>query len=286
MVDNFKKKVYNFLIMTFGNTLVLLRPKKAQELSENRITLVHKPKHNMSISERLMRGALIRKLDKIQDHKAIAELNRDFWINKKATELFADLEDTFETDFLPHCTFIFDLLKNELSDQSEEFSTLVEIGTGNGDVLNYLSSEFPEINRFVGIDLSPDQIEINNKRFTNNKKLEFVAADAFDWVKEHGHGNTIFVTSRGVLEYFLEPRLQELFKIINGLGKTIFIAIEPNGANHNFDTNPKSQLYGHEPSFSHNYPQLFKNAGFNIWHFSQKIWFQATDMQTFVGAKN
>lgn len=149
--------------------LVFLRPKKARKLSENRITLVHSYK-NITIPERLMRGALIRKLDKIQDHKVIAEINPDFWINKKATELFSDLEDTFQTNFIPHCTFIFDLLKKELSGQSEKFNTLVEIGTGNGDVLNYLSSEFPEINRFVGIDLSADQIELNNKRFTNNKK--------------------------------------------------------------------------------------------------------------------
>ena len=120
-----------------------------------------------------------------------------------------------KTDFLPNCTFIFDILKKELSNQSEEFNTLVEIGTGNGDVLNYLSSEFPKINRFVGVDLSLDQIEINNKKFNNNKRLEFVAADTFDWVKEHGQGYTIFVTSRGVLEYFLEARLQEFLNEIN-----------------------------------------------------------------------
>ena len=149
-----------------------------------------------------------------------------------------------------------------------------------------MSSKFPEIDRFIGIDLSQEQISLNGDRYGVNKKLEFVAADALDWVKEHGQGNTIFVTSRGVLEYFLEPRLQELFNHVHGLGKTIFIAIEPNGADHNFEINPNSQLYGHEPSFSHNYPKLFKNAGFDVWHFSQKIWHKASDMQTFVGAKN
>lgn len=95
-----------------------------------------------------------------------------------------------------------------------------------------------------------------------------MTSDALDWVKEHGQGNTIFVTSRGVLEYFMEPRLQELFNEINRLGKTFFIAIEPNGANHNFETNPNSQLYGHEPSFSHNYPELFKmqDLQYGIFH--------------------
>ena len=281
-----KSFLYPFLTSTVGNALVVLRPRKARQLSENRIALIHRNKNNLTLSERLMRAALMNKLDKIQDFNIIAEQNRDFWIHNKATELFSELEDTFKTDFLPHCTFIFDLLKKELSNQPEKFDTLVEIGTGNGDVLNYLSSKFPEIDRFIGIDLSQEQISLNGDRYGVNKKLEFVAADALDWVKEHGQGNTIFVTSRGVLEYFLEPRLQELFNDIHSLGKTIFIAIEPNGADHNFEINPNSQLYGHEPSFSHNYPKLFKNAGFDVWHFSQKIWHKASDMQTFVGAKN
>ena len=286
MNSKLKSVLYPFLTVTLGNSLVFLLPEKARQLSENRIALIHRNKNNLSFSERLMRASLIKKFEKIQDHNTIADNNRDFWINHKATELFSELEDTFNTDFLPHCTFIFELLKKELAQEPEEFSTLVEIGTGNGDVLNYLSSEFPKIERFIGIDLSRDQIELNNDKFKNNKKLEFVASDALDWVKEHGQGNTIFVTSRGVLEYFIEPRLQELFNEINQLGKTFFVAIEPNGANHDFETNPNSQLYGHEPSFSHNYPKLFKNANFTVWHFSQNVWFKASDLQTFVGAKN
>lgn len=286
MNKKFKSILYPFVTSTLGNALLVLRPEKARQLSENRIALIHRNKNNLTISERLMRAALMKKLDKIQDYNMIAEQNRNFWIHNKAADLFSELEDTFKTDFLPHCTFIFELLKKELSNQTEKFDTIVEIGTGNGDVLNYLSSEFPEIDRLIGIDLSQEQINLNIHKYGSNKKLEFVAADALDWVKEHGQGNTIFVTSRGVLEYFLEPQLQELFNDINGLGKTIFIAIEPNGADHNFETNPSSQLYGHEPSFSHNYPKLFKNAGFNIWHFSQKVWHKASDMQTFVGAKN
>lgn len=286
MSINADSNIIRELAKTLGNVLVFLRPKKARQLSENRIILVHKNKKNMSIPERLMRYALVQKLEKINDHNTIAELNRNFWVNKKATKLFLETENKFENEFLPNCAFMFDLLKKELSNQSEEFNTVVEIGTGNGDVLNYLSSEFPQINRFVGIDLNLDQVEINNKKFSMNKKLEFVASDAFDWVKEHGQENTIFVSSDGVLEYFLEQDLQEFLNEINQLGKTIFIAMEPNGADHNFETNPDTQLYGNEPSFSHNYPKLFKNANFNLWHFSQKPWFEGGGVKTFIGAKN
>ncbi|WP_372948096.1 class I SAM-dependent methyltransferase [Mariniphaga sp.] len=275
--------IFDLLSVPFGNVLVFLLPKKARQLSKNGLTVV--VNNNMSIPERFMRAAIFKKLEKRQDYNTIAKLHQSYWANK-GTEWLSQSEDLFKTDFLPNCTFIFDLLKKELSNQSEEFNTLVEIGTGNGAVLNYLSSEFPKINHFVGLDLSPVQIEINNKKFSNNNRLEFVTSDGFEWVKEHGHDNTIFVTSGGVLEYFTELRLQDFLRQINALGKTIFVAIEPNSTKHNFETNPNSQVYGREWAFSHNYPKLFKDTGFSVWHFSQKHWAEGTNIQTFIGAKN
>lgn len=274
------------LALLLGNILIFLRPSKAKELSENRITLVHKNKKYLSMQERLMRYALVKRLDKIKDHDTIAEQNRKFWEDNSAVELFNETEDTFQSDFLPHCTFIFEKLKTELANQPESFKTIVEIGTGNGDVLNYLSEQFPEVEKLIGIDLSQHQIDLNSERFKTNKKLEFVAADAYDWVNNHGKGNAIYVSSRGVLEYFLEERLQELLTNIKRLGPIFFVAIEPNGADHDFETQPNTQLYGDEPSFSHNYPLLFENAGFSLWHFSQKPWHNGGNLQTFVGAKS
>ena len=286
MSTNAKSSVVKKIARLLGDVLIILLPKKARQLSENRITLIHKNKAKLNIVERLMRYALVQKLEKIEDHNTIAEKNREFWVKNDAIELFKEREDTFKTDFLPNCTFLFDMLKKELSNQSEQFHTIVEIGTGNGDVLNYLSIEFPQINRFVGIDLSPDQIDLNKIRFKENKKLEFVARDAVDWVKENGQSNTIFVSSRGVLEYFLEQGLQDFLNDINQLGKIFFVAIEPNAADHDFKTQPKTQLYGHEPSFSHNYPHLFKSAGFGFWHSSQVPFLDSGSTRTFIGAKN
>jgi hypothetical protein len=280
-----KSKMIRKLASIFGDILLILRPKKARRLAESRVTLVHKKKKYLSVQERLMRYALMQKLEIIEDHKRIAELNKNYWTNIPV-EAFKELGDGFITDFLPNCTFIFKLLKKELSNHTEEFNLLVEIGTGNGNVLNYLSSEFPQINNFIGIDLSSAQIEINRKKYSSNKKLDFVSSDAFEWVKEHGQCNTIFVTSRGVLEYFEQYRLQEFLNKINQLGKIIFVAIEPNGKDHNLEKTTDSELYGFEPSFSHNYPKLFKKAGFSLWHFTQKPWSNGGNTQTFIGAKN
>lgn len=272
----------NMLSFTIGNGLIFLFPKKAIRLSEKGMTLVMN--NNLNLLERLMRHAILKKVEKKADVETLAKLHRNYWVNQ-GSEFFSSTNDSFENEFLPNCSFIFNLLKNELSNQTVHYTTLVEVGTGNGNVLNYLCSAFPEIDRFIGIDLSPVQIELNRKKFIENKKLEFVASDGFDWVKTHGQGHTIFVTSRGVLEYFTEKRLQAFFKEINQLGKTMFVAIEPNGVAHNFKVNPHSELYGHERSFSHNYPELFKNAGFSLWHLSSKPHDDAAVL-SFIGAKN
>ncbi|GAA0745716.1 hypothetical protein GCM10009431_21040 [Gaetbulibacter jejuensis] len=285
MFDNMKSNFTRTIAKHIGNVLVFLRPKKAQELSENRITLVHKNKNNLSFQERLMRFALVQKLETLDDHNKIAEQNKTFWINESATELFTETKDSINTFFIPHCTFIFDLLKQEISNQDQEIDTLVEIGTGNGSILNHLSTEFPNFKKLIGIDLSANQIEINKKKYKQNTKLEFVTSDAYDWIKKNGKKNTVFVTYNGVLEYFLEQQLQELLIEINKLKNIFFVSIEPNGASHDFDKDPNTQLYGDEPSFSHNYPKLFKNAGFTLWHFSQ-IQLEGESKQTFIGAKN
>jgi len=269
------------LASTAGNILVLLRPEKARQLSENGVTLVL---NNLSITERLMRRAILKKIEKKQDYNTLAALHQNYW-TKQGSDFFEATNNTFEKNFLPDCSFIFELLKEELSNQSSAFNTLVEIGTGNGNVLEYLSSEFPKINQFIGIDLSTVQIDINNEKFREDTRLEFVASDGFEWVKKYGKQHTIFVTSRGVLEYFTEERLRAFLNEIHSLGKTIFIAIEPNGTEHNFKTNPGSQPYGPERSFSHNYPKLFKNAGFSLWHKSYKP-FDESSIQSFIGAKN
>jgi len=228
---------------------------------------------------------MIRNAEKKNDFKKLAEFQKAYWVNQ-GDDFFERTDDSFETAFLPDCAFIFDILKEQLRLEPNEFNTLVEIGTGNGKVLDFLSSEFPQIVRFVGIDLSPIQIELNKEKYKENPRLEFVAADGFDWVNVHGHGHMVFVTSRGVLEYFTEQRLQDFFNKLNGLGKIIFIAIEPTGVDHDFEVNPGSQPYGTERSFSHNYSNLFEKAGFKLWHYSKKEYSRDDYFFSFIGAKN
>ncbi|MGJ8593054.1 MAG: class I SAM-dependent methyltransferase [Aquaticitalea sp.] len=291
MINKIKSYIYQFshgkfggaIVETLGNLLVVLRPKKARELSESGLTIVLKD--SMSISERLMRRAILKKLEHSEDYNSLAELHQNYWVHK-GTDVFSQTVNTYDNDFLPNWSFIFDIAENEILSGPAHFDTLVEIGVGNGRVLDYLSSKFSTIDRFIGLDLSPAQIEINKQTYRSHKKLEFVTADALEWIKKNGNKQTIYVTSGGVLEYFTEAQLKELLNFLNSLGKIIFIAIEPNDVKHDFKSGLNSQLYGHERSFSHNYPKLFKDAGFSLWHMSQKSPVLGEHILTFIGAKN
>lgn len=257
----------NKIVIFIGNILLYLLPKKAEEFAKNGMTITNKK--SISFTQLFMRKALLKRAEKEQDYNMLSEFHEAYW-KRQGDTYFSETDDSFEKSFLPECTFLFDLLDLKLSTEKHNFNTIVEIGCGNGKVLNYLSTKFPNIERLVGIDLNQKQVELNRHTYTNNEKLEFVTSDAFDWTKNNATEDMIFVTSRGVLEYFTEPKLQEFLHQLNALGNTTLVAIEPNGIHHNLKTNTASEPYGYERSFSHNYEFLFKTAGFHLWHNTTK----------------
>lgn len=273
----------NFIKTIVGSILIVIMPKKAKELSNKGMTI----DVGLTLKERLMRHTLLGKAKKDEDFETLSQFHQDFWTNK-ADEYFSTrfFNNVLEDFFIPKCSFLVDLLKEKLDQEDGKFNILVEIGTGEGTVLNYLSSQLPNVNRFIGIDLSTAQIESNKNLFSKNKKLEFVASDAFDWIKENRNDHMIIITCNGVLEYFTQSRLQDFFNELNSFGKVIFVAIEPIGVNHDFLKNPNSEIYGVENSFSHNYVKMFKDAGFNIWHQSKENYLNSDLYMDFIGAKN
>ena len=272
-----------FLTNTVGNILIVLRPKKVRQLSEKGLTLALGD--NLSSTERLMRRAILKKIEKREDHDKLAELHKAYW-TKQGDDFVNNTQDNLENIHLPNYKEVLDILKNEISNSSVKFNKLIEIGTGNGSVLDYLSTSYSDIQNMVGIDLSKEQTELNNINFKNNRKLEFVAGDVLDWIETTEKGDMVFLTFRGVLEYFTERQLINFFKKLNSFGNVIFFAIEPTDSEHNYQTQPNSKVYGVEGSFSHNYTKLFKDAGFNIWYVEHKEEEGYTNNMSVIGAKN
>ena len=272
-----------FLKTVVGQILIIIIPQKTAVLSGKGMTI----DMGLTARDRLIRYAILEKAKKKKDFETLSNLHQDYWVNK-GEEYFSSgfNNNVLENFFIPKCSFLFDLLHEQIKAESLTFNTLVEIGTGDGTILQHLSTKFPQIDKFVGIDLSSAQIEANKAVFTNSSNLEFVASDGCDWIKKNGHDQMIIVTSRGVLEYFTQSKLQEFFNELNNLSKIFFVAIEPTGVNHDILKNPDSEIYGSENSFSHNYSQLFKNSGFKIWHQSKEPFASMDYCMNFIGAKN
>ncbi|GAA4819467.1 class I SAM-dependent methyltransferase [Litoribaculum gwangyangense] len=262
------QKVKTRLKYSLGVFFIFLQPKYANNLFEKSISF----NMRLPLKDRLMREVLLKKYKNRKDFETLSKIHKNYWTNR-GNEYFSSQYNnkTLEGFFIPECSFILDILEKKIESVNEKYTTLVEIGTGDGSVLKYLSNRFPAINKFIGIDLSESQIYHNKEKFKNNKNLEFISNDGVEWIKENGQSNSIILTSRGVLEYFTQDRLEELFKELSTIGKIIFIAIEPTATNHDFSINPNSQIYGYENSFSHNYAQLFEDCGFTIWHQSKKL---------------
>lgn len=150
---------------------------------------------------------------------------------------------------------------SELLSSNPNYHTICEIGTGHGMFLDCLSKEFPNIKRFVGIDLNRQQI-LDNKETYKNSKLEFVHAEITDWVNTQCEKGTFFVMVN-VLEYFSQQELQELLELIHNKISPVAIAIsEPLNIDLNSQVISKPREGG--AAYSHNYPYYFKQYGYVV----------------------
>ena len=283
MKGKIRTVIVDLLTDTVGKMLVFLRPKKVNELVRKGITIVWDD--NLTTTERLMRRFMLKNMEKNKDHDALAKLHQTFWA-EQGDDFVNRTENNLENKLLPGYKSILEVLENQISKESIKFKQLVEIGTGNGCVLEYLSIRIPEIDKLIGIDLSKGQTDRNSSNYKDNAKLEFVGGNVLDWIEDQDQGDMVFLTFRGVLEYFTQNQLINFFEKLNNTGNIIFYIIEPTDSSHNYDVEPDSKVYGVEGSFSHNYKKLFEDAGFKIWHADQKEESWHSNVMTIFGAKN
>ena len=140
------------------------------------------------------------------------------------------------------------------------YTTVCEIGTGNGLFLDYLSRQLPSIGRFVGIDINQAQIA-RNKEVYAGTRLEFVSEEVDRWLASQVTGPTIFVAA-GTLECFTQTELVDLFQRVRALAVPCAIGLcEP--VNVDLASATLSAPRGNT-MYSHNYPRLLSAAGYTV----------------------
>ncbi|MBV7337255.1 class I SAM-dependent methyltransferase [Chloroflexi bacterium TSY] len=238
-------------------------PARAESIKRDEFSFTSGQKRNWLDS--LLRAGLIEQALAKGQSTTLEQYHYDFWQGERGHQYHSERQNRFEEIFLRHYAYLVDEI-NALVQTEPGYTTLCEIGSGSGQLLDYLAANVPAIERCIGIDLSEETTKTNQQTYSN-PKLEFVAAGGLEWVEAHGQPNWIYLTHGGVLEYFSQENLELL---LNHIGQTlapaIFIAIEPVAVDHNLATELDSKPYGREFAFSHNYPHLFDKAHFHLKH--------------------
>jgi len=162
---------------------------------------------------------------------------------------------------------------------THSLQNIVEIGCGDGQLLRHMKQRV-SARRYIGIDLSQDQINANMERDAE-LGLEYHSGDAALWITSESPSYSLYVTGLGVFEYFTQSQLDALFKsIASNASPACALIIEPIDAMADLTEFEESYVAGEEHSFTHHYPKRFLESGWTIRHTEEVIlppyrWFVA-----------
>jgi hypothetical protein len=241
-----------------GYALLAWHPAEATELDAGGGPDELQRKHKIMLCALMHRAERQGKLEEF-----IHRQQRRFWTSDAIADFHAVSEKYFEDYFLGE--HVQTLLELERLLAERPYAGLCEIGCGHGRVSYYLSQRLAaRIDRFVALDLSREQIRRNQVRY-QGANVEWVAGEAEAWITANAGPGWVFLTHNGVLEYFRRDDLRRLFAFIAQRCSPAIVSFsEPVGVDHDLANELGSPPYGYEKSFSHNYPHLLREAGFEI----------------------
>lgn len=259
---------------TAGRLLAALNPAIAARVYQQPFTQELKP------HERLIRNARQHQAIEERDHETLQQFLIDYWNSPFSQEFFSTFTHRFEELFLRFHKDIATNLAKQLTTLPEEQEVkLVEVGCGDGKVLQYLAENIPRVSHFTGLDLSKEEITKCQERYPNEEKMDFTAEDIFDWLEANTNTALVFLTNGGVLEYFTRKQLERLFTLVRIRPHPTWIVLtETLALDHFLDKEPETFPYGRELAFSHNYSALLGESGF------QEVW--RNDRPTKPGEEN
>lgn len=186
-----------------------------------------------------------------------------FWKSARAdsfyTNYIAERRATFETchaEILPRVAAM-------MADRPGDFSRLVEIGCGDGDVLERLTAECPSLTECIGIDVNAAVIKANQAR-PQDPRITYHCAGGLEWLRDNPVSGTLLVTYGGVLEYFAEAGVLNLLRQVSGHAPGAALLVEPVAPEHDLAVTRTSFPFGRETSFSHHHADLLARAGMEV----------------------
>ena len=145
----------------------------------------------------------------------------------------------------------------------EPGASVIEIGTGNGDVVAHLAAEHPEL-KFTGVDLS---VATAVRKHAGVANADFVEGYALDLLEDGRlSGDLVFSSSTWIV--FTPPELRAYVRALTAAGVSEIVLNEPTWAGHT-QTNDASVASWHleGATWHHNYAGYLAEAGYEIGDF-------------------
>lgn len=255
---NLKSSIKTFL----GSTLSVMFPARARRIrAQFTLPAVEAPpqRYRWTVVDSLIRRSIAHELTaKEQVHPGTLEqAHAAFW---QSADAYYARNDRTRDHFIPNYGDTVVSLRDLV--ESMDIRQVVEFGCGDGNWLRWLRDNWSHPRDFTGIDLSTRQIARNLRQHPD---LEFQCEDLVHWAREHARDHSLFHTNSGVLEYLSEQRVADLFAILRAAGEQVIVfLIEPLYGDFDPETDERSVVLGSEHSYSHNYPRLLAEAGFEV----------------------
>lgn len=242
-----------------GRILLALMPARGA-----RVLMEGDPMHFGQLDRLLLAGhlAIARRRG---DWSKLSGVQQRFWAGQGGAlfNTVKDVADRFESWFLGPHQAVVDALAEQLGDGSD-WHALVELGSGNGRALDFLSHRFAELPQLVGVDLNASAAAANTARY-QNARLNFVAAEATAWVEEYARPKTVWFSNAGVLEYLTQSQVSGIYQhIARRASPALFALVEPLAPTHDLAVSAHSEINAGEHSYSHHHAALLMQAGWTI----------------------
>lgn len=196
------------------------------------------------------------------DAEALQKGLFQFWHTDTADSYFDKYLDRHEKWFLgPHHEIVGQL---SALTRLGTYTRLIEVGCGNGRVLEHCAAAMPEVPEFIGVDINPTIIDRDRVKYAQNPRLQFLTTDASVWLEKTAQPGTILLTYGGVMEYFSAATLGGMFKALAQKSPAAVALVEPVDPDHDLVNDAASHAFGQENSFSHNHEKLLQAAGFTV----------------------
>lgn len=242
-----------------GNLLRTLRPGLAKRVDDRPFDPGWSP------SAKLIRNAHLLNAVGRKDHETLRRYLTHYWSSAASTEFYDGFSHRFEDLFLRYHAGIADHINALLPRLGDGPIRLVEVGCGDGRVLEWLSGRLDQVTDFHGVDLNPVQIEKCRTAYSSSPRCHFHHGDLLGWLQDNPAPGTVLVSNGGVFEYLLEHELRNLFNRLRLFCSPCLVAItETIATDHDLDAEVHSLPYGHEFALSHNYPAILRSAGFEL----------------------